>query len=364
MNKNTEAVAALAEAGYWDSQYFLWSAILIVAILFLAGTWCFLCHRRAMAAQHLLVQDLRESADTFRYLVETAHEGIAVVQNKRLVYLNPRMCEMSGYNEAELKALSSFIPLIHPSSRDEMMANYQRRVAGEAAPQRYESLLLRKDGSSYPIELSGVAIVWGGQPATLNMLTDISDRKAAEKKILYLAHHDGLTGLVNRTVLHERVQSAIDISSRSHTSFAVLFVDLNAFKQVNDAYGHEVGDALLQQVTLRIKQQLESADTLARVGGDEFVVLLAAIKDNRDVNQVMTRIKEGMAEVFQIKHHQLHCHVSQGAALYPEDGTSVQALLSQADKNMYADKCRFYSDLKSNGSDRQRNNASHSPNSQ
>ena len=342
MEPNSKAITALVEGGYWISQSFFWSAILVLAILFLAGTWFFLHHRRSMNAQNLLIQELREGADSFRYLVEAAHEGIAVVQNKQLVYLNPRLCQMSGYDETELKALPSFMPLIHPSVRDVMMANYQRRLAGEAAPQRYESLFLRKDGASYPIELSGVAIVWGGQPATLNMLTDISDRKAAEKKILYLAHHDGLTGLVNRTVLNERIKQTIDLAQLSNDLFAVLFIDLNAFKQVNDTHGHEVGDVLLQQVTLRIKQQLRDIDTLARIGGDEFVVLLTQIKDNLEVKQIMARINEGMAEKFHIKHHELHCHVSQGAALYPEDGTTVQALLSQADKNMYADKCSYY----------------------
>lgn len=342
MEGSTKATTDLVEAGYWVSQSFFWNVILILAILFLAGAWCFLYRRRVMAAQHLLIQDLREGADTFRYLVETAHEGIAVVQNKRLVYLNPRMCEMSGYTEAELKALPSFMPLIHSSSRDEMMANYLRRVAGKSSPQRYESLFLRKNGNSYPIELSGVAIVWGGQPATLNMLTDISARKAAEKKILYLAHHDNLTGLVNRTVLKERLKQTIGLANRSNDPFAVLFIDLNAFKQVNDTYGHEVGDILLQQVSMRIKQQLRDTDTLARIGGDEFVVLLDQIKDSQDVKQIMDRIKEGMAEQFQIKHYKIYCHVSQGAAIYPEDGTTVQALLSQADRNMYANKCSFY----------------------
>ncbi|WP_460187567.1 diguanylate cyclase domain-containing protein [Thiomicrorhabdus hydrogeniphila] len=292
-----------------------------------------------MAVQNVLMQSLQESAVSFRYLVENAHEGIAVVQEARLVYLNPRMCEMSGYDEAELKALPSFMPLIHPSVQDEMMANYLRRVAGEDAPQRYESLFLRKDGASYPIELSGVAIVWGGKPATLNMLTDISARKAAEEKILYLAHHDDLTGLVNRAVLNERIKQTIGLAQRSNDPFAVLFIDLNAFKQVNDTYGHEVGDIVLQQAALRIKQQLRDTDTLARIGGDEFVVLLAQIKDNQDVKQIMLRIKESMAERFQIKDYELYCHVSQGAAVYPEDGTTVETLLSQADKNMYADKC-------------------------
>jgi len=339
MENSTKATTALVETGYWVSQTFLWGAILALVVLLLTVTWYFLHQRRAMAAQHLLIQGLQESAVSFRYLVENAHEGIAVVQDARLVYLNPRMCEMSGYDEAELKALPSFMPLIHPTVRDEMMANYKRRVAGEEAPQRYESLFLRKDGTSYPIEISGVVIVWGGQPATLNMMTDISERKTAEKKILYLAHHDALTGLVNRTVLNERIKHTIGLAQRSHEPFAVLFIDLNAFKQINDTYGHEVGDIVLQQVAKRIKQELRDTDTLARIGGDEFVVLLAQIKDNQDVKLIMARIKESMAELFHIKHHELHCHVSQGAAVYPEDGTTVESLLSQADKNMYADKC-------------------------
>src|SRR5690554_4075278 len=203
-----------------------------------------------------------------------------------------------------------------------MMANYQRRVAGEEAPKRYESLFLRKDGSSYPIEISGVAIVWGGQPATLNMLTDISDRKAAEERILYLAHHDSLTGLINRSVLNERIRQTIGLAQRSKDPFAVLFIDLNAFKQVNDTHGHEVGDVLLQQVSQRIKKQLRDTDTFARIGGDEFVVLLPQIKDRQGVMQIIARIEEAMAEPFQIQQHKLHSHVSQGAALYPEDGTS------------------------------------------
>lgn len=331
------------ETGYWVSPYIFWSGTLLLVFFILAGFWSFRRYRHGMVSRNKLVQELRESADSFRYLVETAHEGIAVVQNTRLVYLNPRMCEMSGYDEAELKALPSFMPLIHSSARDEMMANYQRRVAGEGAPQRYESLFLRKDGTSYPIELSGVAIEWGGQPATLNMLTDISDRKAAEKKVLYLAHHDSLTGLVNRSVLNERIKQTIGLAQRSQSQFAVLFIDLNAFKQVNDTYGHEVGDVLLQQVSMRINQQLRDTDTLARIGGDEFVILLAQINGSDDVKKFMARINGRMAEQFQIKHLKLHCHVSQGAALYPEDGTTVQELLSHADKNMYADKMQLTS---------------------
>lgn len=342
MDANIRASADLVEAGYWLSQPVFWSVALILMGLCVAALLCLIRYRRVIKENQYLVQNLRESTDSFRYLVETAHEGIAVVQNKRLVYFNPRMCEMSGYNEAELKALPSFMPLIDPSARDEMLANHLRRLAGEAAPQRYESLFLRKDGISYPIELSGVAIVWQGQPATLNMLTDISERKAAEKKTQYLAHHDSLTGLPNRLALRERLKQTLSLAERSKIPFAVLFIDLNQFKQINDTYGHDVGDALLQQVAKRIEQQLRETDTLARIGGDEFVVLLTQVTDRQGVKKSMARIEAAMAQPFQAQHHTLQCHVSQGAALFPDDGASTQALLSVADKNMYVDKRRYY----------------------
>lgn len=329
----------VSETGYWVSQYLVWSGLVVLVGLVVASA---LFIRRYRKDHRRLVLELSESADSFRSLVETAHEGIAVVQNKRLVYLNPRMCEMTGYDEAELKALPSFMPLIDPSVREVMLANYQRRLAGKQAPQRYESLFLKKDGTRYPIELSGVAIVWQGQPATLNMVTDISERKAVEQKMQYLAHHDSLTGLPNRSMLHDRLKQAITLAQRTEVPLAVLFIDLNGFKKVNDTYGHEVGDCLLQQVASRIKPLLRDSDTLARMGGDEFVALLTQVADSRDVKQIMARIEEAMAAPFLIQDHTLHCCVSQGAALYPEEETSAQALLNRADQNMYTDKHRHY----------------------
>lgn len=350
MENSTQVPAGLIESGYYVSLPLFWGGALVLVLLLLAWLWSFARYRRGRQVQETLLQELREGADSFLYLVETAHEGIAVVQNARLVYLNPRMCEMSGYTENELKALPSFLPLIHPSAQEEIMANYQRRVAGKEAPQRYESLFLRKDGTSYPIELSGVAIVWGGQPATLNLLTDISARKAAETKVAYLAHHDSLTGLVNRLVLHDHIKQALALAERNNDTFAVLFIDLDGFKQINDTYGHEVGDILLKQVTARIKKQLRDTDTFARIGGDEFVVLLAQTKNIYGVKQTMGRIEEVMVEPFHINDYELHCHVSQGAALYPEDGTTEEQLLSQADKKMYTNKCAYHANHPSQSS--------------
>lgn len=330
------------EAGYLVSPYLAWGAV--VTLLVLAGGWVWSLwrHQRAEDRHDGVEQNVRERADSFRYLVETAHEGIVVVQNRRLVYLNPRMCEMTGYSEAELRALPTFMPLIHPSAREVMLANHLRRLAGDPSPQRYESLFLKKDGTSYPIELSGVAIVWQGEPATLNMVTDISARKAAEEKMQYLAHHDSLTGLPNRYMLHERLKQAIALARRTGVPLAVLFIDLNGFKKVNDDHGHEAGDCLLQQVAGRIRPLLRDSDTLARMGGDEFVILLTQIKQPEDVAQITARIEAAMAPVFQINDQALRCSFSMGTALFPQDGTTAQALLNRADHQMYAHKNRHY----------------------
>jgi len=187
-----------------------------------------------------------------------------------------------------------------------------------------------------------VAITWKGKPATLNMLTDISYRKAVEEKMHYLALHDYLTGLPNRVMLNDRLEQAITLAKRNNTFLAVLFVDLNGFKQVNDSYGHEVGDILLQEVSERLKPLFRDSDTFARMGGDEFVVLLTQIKDRQSAEQSMERINAAMAEPFQIKSHEIPSYVSQGSAVYPEDGTTAKTLLSFADKNMYINKRGYY----------------------
>lgn len=342
MEDHIRIATHLVTGGYWISPVLFWSVLFILFISLVTVIYCIKHYRSRLNNQKSLIKNLRDDSNSFRYLIETAHEGIAVVQYKRLVYLNPRMCEMSGYSETELKALPSFLPLIHPSAQDEMLANYLHRLAGKQAPQRYESLFLRKNGDSYPIEISGVAIIWQGQPATLNMLTDISYRKSVEKKMEYLAHHDSLTGLPNRVVFKDRIEQAITLAQRNNTFLAVIFIDLNGFKLVNDTYGHEVGDCLLQQVSQRLKPLFRESDTLARLGGDEFVVLLTQITDHQNVQLSMDRINTAMKEVFTIQGQKLHCHVSQGSALFPKDGTSARALLSHADKAMYINKHDYY----------------------
>lgn len=282
-----------------------------------------------------LNRKLEESEASFHYLVNNAHEGIVVVQNKRLVYTNPRFCEMTGYDQDTLVNMETFLPLIAPEARETMMANHLKRIAGKAAPVRYESLFLRRDGVIYPIELTGVLINWNGNPATLNIISDISERKAAEETIRFMALHDNLTGLPNRYLLMERLERALAQARRSGQPLGVLFMDLNGFKQINDTHGHDVGDMLLKEFAGRVQTLMRDSDTLARMGGDEFVALLPQVDGKAGVETLIARIGSVMQSPFTISNLTVQSSASVGFAIYPENGDTEEELLRVADQQMY-----------------------------
>ena len=216
-----------------------------------------------------------------------------------------------------------------------MMANHMKRLVGEAAPIRYESHFLKRDGTIYPIELTGVLITWNGSPATLNIVSDISERKAAEEKVRFMALHDNLTGLPNRYLLQERLERALSMARRTKQPLALLFMDLNGFKQVNDTHGHDVGDLLLKGVADRVQTLMLDSDTLARMGGDEFVILLPQVNGGSGVGILMSRIDESLRPPFQFGSLKVQSSASVGFALYPKHGNTEEELLSVADKKMY-----------------------------
>nr|WP_320050383.1 diguanylate cyclase [uncultured Desulfuromonas sp.] len=281
---------------------------------------------------------LKESEESFRSLVDNAHEGIVVVQNKRLVFVNPRACEMTGYDYEALLALDSFLPLIAPEARETMMANHLKRLAGKASPVRYESQFLKRDGTIYPIELTGVLINWKNNPATLNILSDISERKASEAAVRFMALHDNLTRLPNRYLLMERLEQSLAQARRSRQPMAVLFMDLDGFKQVNDTYGHDVGDKLLKGVAERVQQLMRDSDTLARMGGDEFVILLPQVDGLSGVETLIRRIDKALQSPFEFDSLEVKSRASVGFSLFPEDGETAEELLRVSDQNMYVVK--------------------------
>ena len=169
----------------------------------------------------------------------------------------------------------------------------------------------------------------------IGVAMDITDRKIAEQRIAHMAHHDALTGLPNRVLLRDRIQQAIAQAHRNSSQLAVLFIDLDRFKTINDSLGHQLGDRLLQSVASRILVCVREGDTVARVGGDEFVIVIPELEASSDASVVASKILEVLADSFHLHGNDLHAAASIGIALYPSDGGDAETLMRNADTAMY-----------------------------
>jgi diguanylate cyclase (GGDEF)-like protein/PAS domain S-box-containing protein len=175
---------------------------------------------------------------------------------------------------------------------------------------------------------------------TMGISRDMTERKQAEARIRYMALHDALTGLPNRNLLQDRLSQAIALAARNQKRVAVMMLDLDRFKNVNDSLGHYVGDCLLEAVSIRLQSCLRESDIVARLGGDEFVVALPLAASDQDTEQVARKIMAAVAEPFDIEGHELHINTSLGICHYPIDGENPGALLQAADSAMYAAKAK------------------------
>lgn len=201
----------------------------------------------------------------------------------------------------------------------------------------------RLNGSEFPVDVSFTPLPDGlkinGQIAkTLVTVRDDTQRLSFEERITRLAHFDSVTGLINRNLLEDRARQAIYRARRLHGKMAFLFMDLDYFKQVNDHFGHSVGDHLLKAVGLRVQSALRDEDTLGRLGGDEFLILVERISYADDAMMVAEKIINTLAEPFGIDGHRLQISGSIGIALFPDHGRSINTLMNNADKAMYRAK--------------------------
>lgn len=196
----------------------------------------------------------------------------------------------------------------------------------------------RRDGSEFPAEVSVSSVAERDRRFTTVFLRDVTQRKLAESAITYLAHHDMLTGLPNRRLLADRIEQAIVRAKRSGAEFAVMFLDLDNFKPINDTYGHDVGDQLLQLVARRVTVSLRAEDTVGRQGGDEFIVLLESLVYPGALAMVVEKIQSALATPFTINGYALCASASIGIAVYPSDGVTVEALFKNSDRAMYLAK--------------------------
>jgi len=286
------------------------------------------------------IERLRDSEDRFSSTMELAAIGIAHVDDKgRFLYGNPQLCEMLGYTEEQLLALT-VKQISHPgdvSLTDELRLKLR---AGEIKSFKLEKRYLRKDGSPVWVGLTIASKRdrFGKPLYDISIVEDISARKRAEERIQYLATHDGLTGLPNRAMFGQLLTLATETARRYDRKLAVLFIDLDRFKIINDTLGHEAGDVLLREMGARLKECLRASDVVARLGGDEFVVLVQEIADIAQVTTVARNILSTVMKPVMILGQECRVTASIGVCVHPEEGQDDQAVMKNADMAMYLAK--------------------------
>ncbi|MDY0269195.1 diguanylate cyclase domain-containing protein [Trichloromonas sp.] len=283
-------------------------------------------------------ESLRQSEERYRTLFECNADGllIADMASRRVRFVNPMICTMLGYAEDELLGMT--LEEIHPeSSLPEVIAEFEKVVAAELYHFR-DIPCRRKDGTVFFADINGTILHLDGIPCRLGIFRDVSERKRAEDRLKHQATHDELTGLANRTLLQDRLESAIHYAQRSGRMVGVLMLDLDRFKEINDSFGHDFGDRLLRAVAQRLTKTVREADTVSRLGGDEFVILLAELPDSQRVGMIAEKVLRHLTEPLSIDKREITLTASLGGSLYPQDGADGETLVRFADLAMYQAK--------------------------
>ena len=280
---------------------------------------------------------LREREERLQGVLASVAEGIITVNEQGVIETaNPAVERMFGYGSHKLTG-QHIGTLMGDGWRDQHDTLFREFLAGAARMmgRSVEGLGRRADGRLFPLEISVSELRHGKGRLFTGILRDISERKENEERIKRLAHHDALTGLPNRNLLNDRINHALARVRRHGGRMAVLYVDLDRFKPINDTLGHEAGDLVLRQVAARLSTCIRSSDTVSRVGGDEFVVVVEEVGRPGEAAMVARKIIDTLsAPVFYLDHA---CQVgaSIGIAVFPDDGTTMEDVCKAADIAMY-----------------------------
>ncbi len=269
-------------------------------------------------------------------LVESANEAIIGQSlDGNVLSWNAAAGRLFGYATADI--IGKPISILWPADKTADAQSLIKRIEGGEYVEYQEVECMRQDGQRLCVSLaiSPIKSKTGAVIGASTIARDITERKRAENELHRLALHDALTGLPNRILFRERVGQAITEARRHAHQVAVLFIDLDHFKEINDSLGHQIGDRILQVTASRLRRCLREGDGVARFGGDEFVVSLSALTDNRDATLIAGKILETLREPLRIGQHELNVSGSIGIGLYPSDGQDVETLMHAADVAMY-----------------------------
>jgi len=297
-----------------------------------------------------LLQSLRQSegnlrAERARVEATLSSIGEAMISTDvtgRVEYLNLQAERLTGWTlmEAQGRALHEVFNTVGEMTRLPLNLTCQASSDGEEVKPEGNSLLLTRDGHEVAIDFSFAPIrnQDGSEMGCVLAFRDVSDKLRLIKQITWQAGHDPLTGLPNRSLLSDRLEQAISNSQRQDKLLVLCLIDLDGFKEVNDLYGHELGDQLLKEVAQRFLNELRAGDTIARLGGDEFVLLLSDIEDIDDMEAALDRVLVNIARPYQIDGRQVQISASIGVTVYPLNDSDPESLLRHADQAMYQAK--------------------------
>lgn len=287
-------------------------------------------------------------------LIDLLETGLILVDNELNILLwNPWIARVSGISEHQ--ALSSkldqvFSEAVDPALLDALQQASEFHLSRRLSHQLHPPLLplyQKNNGQRLHHSILLQPVKHQGQTACLLQISDVSSTvrrelhlRSAMQQVQHLAHHDMLTGLCNRSLLNIRLEEACSKAAAASQPFALFFIDLDGFKNINDVYGHDAGDALLKELATRLQQALNPQDTAARLGGDELIALMPSITSPEQAISAAEHLCSLLAKAFHWQGHELQAGASIGVALWPEQGTSPDALLTSADNAMYLAKSR------------------------
>lgn len=287
-------------------------------------------------SEHMNIQRrLQASEDCYRNLVEFIPDAIFVESNGKIAFVNSPGISLVGAKSAQEVIGQSVWQFIRTDDKITLKAKIQQVISTK---EPIIERLLRFDGETIWVEIIAMAIVFEGESVIQILLRDITSKKKYDAQLEFLAFHDPLTGLTNRRYFTTQINQAIENAEKKNHMLAVMYIDIDKFKRINDSLGHDVGDQLLKQFANRLKEHVREEDVLCRIGGDEFLILLNGLKDKKIALEIVSRLHKAFQVPYLIDNQRIVATSSIGIAMFPENGIDSKILISRSDAALYLAK--------------------------